>query len=66
MNPLDEWKETRLQRATWTEQLPVVKLLVKKGAQISLKNDLRQTASDVARSEGMEDVAEWLDWVSCR
>jgi len=54
VNPLDEWKDTRLHRVTWTGHLSVVKLLVERGADIRLKNDLGQTASDVARSEGMK------------
>jgi len=41
-----------------------VKLLVKRGADVRVKSDFGQTASDVARSEGREDVAKWLDEVS--
>jgi len=66
VDPLDEWKETPLHLAAWAGHLSVVKLLVERGADFRLKNYLRQTASDVARSEGKEDVAEWLDWVSRR
>jgi len=43
----------------------VVKLLAERGADVRVKNDNGQTASDVARREGNEDVAEWLDSVSC-
>ena len=54
MDPRDEWKDTPLHWATWAGHLSVVKLLVLRGADIRLKNDLGQTASDVARSEGMK------------
>jgi ankyrin repeat protein len=66
VDPLDEWKETPLHLAAWAGHLSMVKLLVAMGADIRLKNDLGQTASDVARSEEKEDVAEWLDLVSRR
>ena len=66
VDPLDEWKETPLHLAAWAGHLSMVKLLVESGADVRLKNDLRQTASDVARSERREDVAEWLDSVSRR
>jgi len=42
----------------------VVKLLVKRGADVRLKNNNGQTASAGARSDGKEDVAEWVDEVS--
>jgi len=42
----------------------VVKLLVERGADVRLKNDFGQTASDVARRWGNRAVAEWLDEVS--
>jgi len=43
----------------------VVKLLVERGADVGVRNDNGQTASDMARSEEKEDVAEWLAEVSC-
>jgi len=44
--------------------LSVVKLLVERGADVRVRNNEGQTASDMARSEGKADVAEWLDSVS--
>jgi ankyrin repeat protein len=64
VDPLDEWNETPLNLAAWAGHLSVVKLLVERGADVRLKNDNGQTASDVARREGKEDVAEWLDSVN--
>jgi ankyrin repeat protein len=64
VDPVDQWKDTPLHWAAWLGNLPMVKLLVERGADVSLKNDKGQTASDKARSEGREDVAEWLDLVS--
>jgi hypothetical protein len=46
--------------------LSEMKLLVERGADVSVKNDENETTSKLARSEvdKMEDVAEWLDLVS--
>jgi ankyrin repeat protein len=57
--------QTSLHEAGQCGHLSVVKLLVERGADVRLKNDNGQTASDLARSEGRQDVAEWLDEVSC-
>jgi ankyrin repeat protein len=46
-------------------QLSVLKLLVEKGTDVRLNDKDGQTASDLARSVGKEDVADWLDLVSC-
>ena len=61
---VDKVKDTPLHNAACKGHLSVVKLLVERGADIRAKNEKGQTASDVARSEGKEDVAEWLDSVS--
>ena len=61
---VDKVKDTPLHDAACKGHLSVVKLLVERGADIRAKNEKGQTASDVARSEGKEDVAEWLDSVS--
>ena len=42
----------------------VVKLLVERGADVSVKGKDGLTASDVARKMGHKDVADWLDSVS--
>jgi hypothetical protein len=44
----------------------VVQLLVERGADIWLQNDLNATASEMAQIEALNmlDVAEWLDSVS--
>ena len=39
-------------------------VLVEREADVRVRNDNGQTASDVARNEGKEDVAQWLDLVS--
>ena len=61
-----ELVEIPLLLAAWAGHLSVVKLLVERGADIRLKNELGQTTSDVSRSKGKEDVAEWLGLVNCR
>jgi ankyrin repeat protein len=66
LDPLDEWKDTPLHVSAWAGHLSVVKLLVEKGADVRVKNEDGETASDLARSEGKEDVAEWLFSVSRR
>jgi ankyrin repeat protein len=52
---------TPLHAAAKYGRLSIVKLLVWRGADVRVKNDDGHTASEVARSEGMADVAEWLD-----
>ena len=66
MDPVDKWKETSLHLAEWPGHLSVLKMLVETGADVRLKNELSQTACDVARNEVKEDVAERLDEVSSR
>jgi hypothetical protein len=41
-----------------------VKLLVERGADVRLRNNKGQTASEVVQSNGMLNVAEWLDSLS--
>jgi ankyrin repeat protein len=64
VDPVDQWKYTPLHHAARKGHLSVVKLLVERGADVRVKNGRGQTASDMARSEGKKDVAEWLDSVS--
>ena len=64
VDPLDWLKETPLHDAARSGQLSVAKLLVERGADVRLKNDKGQTASDMARSKGKTYVAEWLDLLS--
>jgi ankyrin repeat protein len=64
VDPLDKWKDTPLHDAARTGQLSVVKLLVERGADVSVKNGRGKTASDMARSEGNLDVANWLNLVN--
>jgi ankyrin repeat protein len=64
VDPLDKWKNTPLHWAANAGHLSVAKLLVERGADDRMKNNKGQTASDRARIEGKEDVAEWLDSTS--
>jgi len=63
VDPVDKRTETSLHDAARSGQLSVAKLLVERGADVRLKDNFGQTASDGARSEGREDMAEWLDEV---
>jgi ankyrin repeat protein len=64
VDPLDKWKDTPLHDAARLEYLSVVKLLVETGADVRLRNNKGQTASDVAWCNGMLDMAEWLNSLS--
>jgi ankyrin repeat protein len=64
VDPVDKWKYTPLHDAARLGHLSVVKLLVETGANVRLRNNNGQTASEMAQSNGMFDVAEWLDSVS--
>jgi len=46
--------------------LSVAKLLFERGADVLLRNDKGQTASELARIEGKKDVAKWLDSVTAQ
>jgi death-associated protein kinase len=60
---LDKSQDTPLHYAAWEGHLSVVKLLVDSGADVSVKSGDGRTASDLARSKGKKDVADWLDSV---
>jgi ankyrin repeat protein len=58
---MDNRKDTPLHVAARAGNLSVVKLLVERGADVRLKDVDGQTASEWARYERQEHVAEWLD-----
>jgi ankyrin repeat protein len=64
VDPVARWKYTPLHDAAREGYLSVVKLLVERGADVGLKDVDGETASDMARSNGHSDVADWLDSVS--
>ena len=64
VDPLDILRDTPLYYAANKGNLSMVKLLVERGADVKLRNNKGQTASDVARINGKENVAKWLDLVS--
>jgi ankyrin repeat protein len=63
VNSRDENERTALHAAARIGRLSIVKLLVERGADVSLTDYYGRNASDLARSEGMTDVADWLDSV---
>jgi ankyrin repeat protein len=64
VDPVDYLKYTPLHWAALGGHLSVAKLLVERGADGRVKNNKGQTASELARSLGKKDVAEWLDSIS--
>jgi ankyrin repeat protein len=64
VDPVDKLKHTPLLWAAKAGHLSLVMLLEERGADVRMKNNNGQTASDMARSEGKADVAEWLDSAS--
>ena len=56
VDPLDKWKDTPLHDAAEFGHLSVVKLLVERAADVSVKNNNGRTATDMARIRGNTDV----------
>ncbi|PSN41745.1 Serine/threonine-protein phosphatase 6 regulatory ankyrin repeat subunit B [Blattella germanica] len=57
---LDRYRDTALHWAAWFGHLPVVKLLVEKGAIVGAKNTDGHTAEDMAALRRQHHVTEWL------
>jgi ankyrin repeat protein len=57
-------KFTPLHWAVKMGHFSVAKLLVERGADVTLKSSLHKTACDTARTAGHKDLANWLDTVS--
>jgi len=64
VNTVDSLNYTPLHWAARNGRLSVAKLLEERGADLRLKNGYGWTASELARSNGKLDVAEWLDSVN--
>jgi ankyrin repeat protein len=60
VNAKDASGKTPLMLAVWKENLPLVKLLVSKGADKSAKNNEGLSAADVAELTGNGDIIDFL------
>ena len=62
----NEMGYTALHFHAFIGNVSLVNLLVERGADVLLRNEEGQTASELARIEGIKDVAEWLDSVTAQ
>jgi ankyrin repeat protein len=53
--------ETALHRAARNASEDVVRILIQRGADVTIKNNVGETAADAARHEGHEIIANMLD-----
>jgi ankyrin len=61
VDPLDKWKYTPLHHAARNGHLSSVKLLAERRADVKLMNYFGRNASEEARRNGKQEVADWLD-----
>ena len=62
VNARDASGHTPLLRAVQRNKVNVVKVLVIKGADIYAKNNLGDSALDIAKERGYKEIAEYIQW----
>lgn len=60
MNIQDNWKQTALHRAVLQNQLEVVKVLIRNGADKNVKDNNGRTPLEKAESEGRTSIVKYL------